>query len=224
MKRSMSKVIVVCMALTGITSTVYAQDQDRCKAIRQNMAEKGLQVDITFQATELFDATQVINYRRMIKVEPNVGLRRPGDSGPILTMGCSSWGKVDGSVMYYGFHIGKDARLNLDGQKLAAAIPGNVWFITEVKYRNRPWTNALRFSEGDDANVEIYHAIAAELMRGFEFDTWESAGASNYSKLLQLPYNDLPSRTMGGNVLGIAGREGKLYQVAVGNYSMNLVP
>ncbi len=71
-------------------------------------------------------------------------------------------------------------------------------------------------------SVEIYHG--AELMRGFQFDTWESAGPSNYSKLLKLPNNDLPSRSAEGNVLGIAGREGKLYQVAVQNYTMDIAP
>lgn len=217
-----------CLVATLFSVVAKAQNEGRCNEIRRRIADKGLLVDVTFRATELFDATQVTDYRRVIKLEPNVGLGHPGEGGLILTDGCSSIVSKDGRIEYYGFTIGKEVRLDIDGRKLAAAIPGEVMFISELKqkHRNRdqPWESVLRILNGNDSSVEIYHAVGAELMRGFAFDTWEGAGASNYSKLIKLPDSDLPSHSVGGNVLGVAGRGSRLYQVSVQRYSVDIAP
>lgn len=201
--------IVISGILTALSGPALANGpQERCEQIKTAVAVQGLKVDMVLEAVELFDANNRSEHPLsfVLHLDP-------------LSKPCDVVKGVDPLFDYFGFILANDATIEIGSRFYAGAILGQMVIASSRTITNPPvWQPVTQFL--GDTKVQAYHAVMAAMMKQVGFDTWESASGSTFSTLTDLRTEQLPFTYLGREVLGVAGKGDKMYQIRLKQYAV----
>ncbi len=168
-----------------------------CEEAQSRMKEKGVVVDLRLRAVDLFDTSNVFEKEIKLQLLPEV-VAKP----------CQYFGSV------FGFLLGRDVTIKTATRSYAGIMDMESPFQTSSGDGDGQFDGDLHFG--------AHHAIVAALLAELGFETFEGESGATYQPLFAPGTSELPSRQLAWDLLGVAGLQGKLYQITVKQVDVKL--
>ena len=194
------KKLLLAVVLSGFSSIGVADaDIEKCNELR-NKFDHGLNGIITVEATQLFNANNVI--KKDIHFKLNVDPSSECGKSVIL-----------GTITSVGFTISGKASIETEAGTWAASIgPGPKHFIDTAG-------TGAGFDDRE-TSLTVYHAVTAALLNNVGFEVFEGNSNTPFSELVKFGSRNLPFEQNIQNLIGITEKDGEMYQLSIAKLSL----